>query len=238
MRGFLGVVVALVVGIVLGAWQPRGEVLELRAKLDDARAQAAKDCRGSGLRQIQELLGAEAPGTEEGDGDDGRRVTNRRDGADAPPAPADGAPEGPPRDGPAMTPEQAREQVAAVQAALDARRAHALAALAEQGELDEAQMQDVERILDGMNDALKKEIDQFVSDALEHGEVERRDIMEFGANALDVVISTDDALRASIPEEQYDALDEEIADPLAYVSGEVVESLGRVASLPGFGAPQ
>ena len=35
------------VGIVLGAWQPRGELLEMRAELDELRAAGNKPCRAS-----------------------------------------------------------------------------------------------------------------------------------------------------------------------------------------------
>lgn len=236
MKSFGAIVVALVVGIVVGAWQPRGEVLALRERLDDAEARAAKECRSGGLREIQGLLGAAGAGEDDAaPGSGNRRVVRRTgdegddDGAAIQIQAGDGPRSGPP------SPAEIAAQLDTLKAGLDARRAHALEALAEQAKLDEAQRGEIEGILAHMNESLRQEVDGFVDDALAHGEVERRDVMEFGANALDVVIAADDALRSTLDEEQYAALDEELTDPLAYVSGDTVSSLARAASLPGFG---
>lgn len=238
MRSFVGVVVALVVGIVIGAWQPRGEVLALRAKLEEAQKEAARAKRGASLKEIQGLLGADGGAPS---GDDRRRGPPWRKREGTGEAPEAGVPqehEGPENGAEGRkppSPEEIDQEIAALKSGLDARRAHALQALAEQGELDEAQVGEVEAVFDDMNAKLKTEVDKFVADAQAEGTVERRDMMEFAANALDVVISTDDALQAALPEEQYDALDEELADPLSYVSGDTVAALAQIAALPGFG---
>ncbi|HND34441.1 MAG TPA: hypothetical protein PLA94_30775, partial [Myxococcota bacterium] len=55
MHRFLPAVLALVVGILLGAWQPRGELLRLRSELDASRG---KDCRSDAAASVRDLLGA------------------------------------------------------------------------------------------------------------------------------------------------------------------------------------
>ena len=230
MKTFVPVVIALVVGILMGAWQPRGELLELRARVDELAAKAKKPCTGAGLDPIRTML--RSP-------DESAAPVVTRTGGDAPPAPD--APEGGVKvevgggeagaDGPRKLSE---DDLAKLKSGLDARRAHAMEALREQGELTTEDEAEVQGIFDDMNQKLKAEIDRFAAEAAEHGEVERRDFMELGANALDVVIATDDALRGALPEDVYSSLDQELQDPLSYVSGDTVASLTKLQGLAGF----
>lgn len=230
MKNFLGIIVALVVGIVLGAFQPRGEVLELRQKLDEANAAAARRSKGVGLDQIRSMFQPGGGETEEAAPK--RHGTTHKVDEPSPSA----EPTGPSRDPDApMRPEDMKKQLAEMQAAMDARRAHALEALVEQAALTDEQVGKVDDIFDQMNDSLKKEVDAFVARATTDGDVSRRDFMELGADALDTVLATDDAIRGAIGEEAYNGLGDELTDPLSYVDGTTVESLGQIANLPGFG---
>lgn len=230
MKTFVPVVIALVVGILMGAWQPRGELLELRARVDELAAKAKKPCTGAGLDPIRTML--RSP-------DDGPAPVVTRTGEDAPP-PAD-APEGGVKvqvgegaEGPDGPRRLSEDDLAKLKSGLDARRAHAMEALREQGELTTEDEAELQGIFDDMNQKLKAEIDRFAAEAAERGEVERRDFMELGANALDVVIATDDALRGALPEDVYSSLDQELQDPLSYVSGDTVTSLTKLQGLAGF----
>jgi len=227
MNAFLPSVLALVIGIVIGAWQPRGELLAARAEMDTLRAQAAKPCRGRAADAVTRILRAEPPTAPK-----------------PTPSTTSGTPETPKKEGlrievgsgdKSEEPRDAEEATDAMRTALEARRAQALAALEEQAELDEAQMNEVASITDAMNAELKTEIDAFVEEAVAAGEVDRRDVMDFAAEALDVVIAADDRMRAAIPAEAYAAADDEAVDPLSFLSGDTVASLTRLEGIAGPG---
>lgn len=229
MKLFVPVVVSLVVGIVLGGWQPRGELLALRKEADDLRAEARKPCRGGGASTLSGIF--RVP---EGAEDD-RPTPPRGAGSEtpsAPEAPIEGTPSGAPPPGPA--PENAEQAMAAMKATLDARRAQALQALTEQGDLSDDQVQAVEQIMDQMNHDLKQAVDQMVEETLAHGEVDRREMLEFGADALDIVLAADDQMRNTLPKEVYEAVDDPSVDPFSYVSGEALASAVKLEGLPGF----
>jgi hypothetical protein len=227
MKPFLPAVAALVAGIVLGAWQPRGELLALRAEVDALRAKADKPCRTSAADRIRTILRAEAP-VPAAPADEPPAAPAS---PDVPPAP-DAVPAPPVADAPAPPdPEEVKEQMAA---ALDARRAQALAALAEQGDLDEEEIAGVNAIVDDMNRQLKVEVDRFVDDALASGDVDRRDVMDFAAESLDIVIATDDKMRGALGVEVYDEVDDSALDPLSYLSGDTLDALARLQDVPAF----
>lgn len=227
--------IALVVGIVLGAFQPRGELLEVRAELDALKTAGGKPCRASAADSLRDLL--RAPG---GAVDDSRRVRNAAP-ADAG-APTDegvatggatveggeGDPSAPVSDADAF--EKGQE---AMSAALDARRAQALAALTEQADLDEEDVAAVNAAMKQMNDELGAQIDAMVTSAVSDGELDRRDMMEFGAEALDVVLAADDRMRDIIPPEVYAQIDASAVDPLSYISGETLDTVARLKDVKG-----
>lgn len=221
MRSVLPAVVALVVGLLVGAWQPRGEVLALRAEVETLRLEARRPRAGEAAQGIRSILRAppvaEAAGAPEATG--------------APDAPAGEAAEARP------TPPRRRpgpEDMKALRTGLDARAAQARAALIEQADLTDEELAEVDEAMAAMNEQLRAEVDAFVADALAAGEVDRRAMMELAAGALDVTIGADDALREALPEEVYLTLDEAVVDPFSYVDGTVVASLARLEGLPGF----
>lgn len=226
--------IALVAGIVLGAWQPRGELLAMRTELDALKATAARPCRGGAADSIRSILRADAPNFEAAV--EGKRSRPADDapsteppGSDAPDD-ADAPPVAPPTE----TPEQMRD---AMNTALDARRAQALAALVEQGGLEDDEVAAVTDAMDQMNRELKVEVDAFVDAAVAAGEVDRRDIMDFAAESLDIVIAADDRMRKAVPDDVYAEVDEAAVDPFSYVSGDVLASLMKMEGVtaPTFG---
>lgn len=234
VKNFVPVVVALVIGIVLGAWQPRGELLLARSQMDELRAKSKSgNCGGgSALAGIQQILRAQPPGQA------GQAPEPKPDAAGNPSpgdAPAGDAntPEAPP-EAPPPSAEEIRMQVGVMQATLDARRAQAMAALTEQGELTEDQQDEVSAAMSEMNSQLKAEVERFVAAANAGEDLDRRDAMEFTANSLDVVLAADDKIREILPAEIYDAVDAEAVDPFSYLSGDAVESLSKLEALPAF----
>lgn len=228
MKPFFPAVVALVLGIVLGAWQPRGELLEMRAELDELRATAAKPCRGDAAQSLRSILRADAPDLSVDDRPARAPVAQEGDGT----APAE--PVGPADEGVATVPPAPEELQESLRTALDARRAQAMAALVEQGELDEAEADAVEAAMDQMNRELKAEVDAFVEEAVASGEVDRRQIMDFAAESLDIVIAADDRLQRALPGDVYDAVEDAAVDPFSYISGDTLDGLTR---LEGVAAP-
>lgn len=231
MKPFVPAVVALVVGILAGAWQPRGELLALRAEADELRAAAKKPCRDGSVTadRLRSILRAEAPLARAASGDDEPETPD----APSPPEDADGPAAPPPaEDGAPATPEAMQESL---RAAMDARRAQARAALAEQGDLDEAQLAEVDRITAHMNDQLEAEVDRFVDEAVLGGEMGRRDIMDFAAESLDIVIAADDAMRKALPAEVYEDADDAAVDPLSYLEGGTLDALVRLEGVQGPG---
>lgn len=235
MKPFFPAVVALVAGIVLGAWQPRGELLAMRAELDEMRAVAAKPCRTDAAASIRSLLqvdpedlrGAREDRADEGPSEDA--VVTTEPVADAPDAPADADAAAPADGEPPATTEEAR---AAARAALDARRTQARAALIEQADLGDDEAAAVDAAVDDMNRELKAEIDAFVDEAVANGEIDRRAMMEFAAGALDVYIAADDRFREAVPADVYGEIDPSAVDPLSYVSYEALTSIERAVGIP------
>jgi hypothetical protein len=236
LKPFFPAVIALVLGIVLGAWQPRGELLEMRTELDAMKTAGGKPCRASAADSLRDLL--RAPG---GAVDDSRRVRNAApagaptdEGVATGGATVEGgeldpnAPSVPVSDADAF--EQGQE---AMSAALDARRAQALAALTEQADLEEEDVAAVNAAMKQMNDELGAQIDAMVTSAVSDGELDRRDMMEFGAEALDVVLAADDRMRDIIPPEVYAQIDASAVDPLSYISGETLDTVARLKDVKG-----
>lgn len=238
MKPFFPAVIALVMGIVVGAWQPRGELLAMRTELDAMKTAGGKPCRASAADSLRDLL--RAPGAT---GSGGRTVRNVAP-TDAPAPPDDaGAPEGEPvpegeldPNAPsiALSDEEAMAQgQEAMRAALDARRAQALAALTEQADLEEADVAAVNAAMKQMNDELSVQVDAMVTEAVQDGEIDRREMLEFAAEALDVVLAADDRMRDIIPPEVYAEIDASAVDPLSYLSGATLDPLARLKDVKG-----
>ncbi len=224
MKLFFPIVLSLVAGIVLGSWQPRGELLTLRKEADALRVQAKKPCRAGGASTLSGIFRV----PEDGDAPRPERVPSSATPDDAPPPPpADAAPTGP-------AGARTEDAMAAMKATLDARRAQALQALTEQGDLTDAQVGEVDRIMDQMNADLKKAVDAMVDETLAAGEMDRRGMLEFGADALDIVLAADDQMRSTLPKEVFDNVDDQTVDPFSYVSGEALESAAKLEGMPGF----
>lgn len=220
MQRFVPVVIGLVVGILLGAWQPRGEVLSLRAQLDQQKAE--KPCRSNATAEVRNLLGGAG------------RAARKQDPAapaptNSPPSPPQDPPDPPEASDPKDLPDtQSMEEMLAV---LDARRSQSMAALVEQADLSPDQEQKIQAIFDHMNAELKTSIDQFVKQASSGTEIRRRDLMALGADVLDIAVTADDQIHDILPLETLETLDEEVIDPFAFVSGDAVRSMTQLKDM-------
>jgi len=233
-RTFLVVVAALVLGTVIGAWSPRAELLAMRGRVADMEKETRECQRGAATSGIAEILGG--AGRE-------RRGSHRDGPPEVPPGEdqAGATPEGAPDDnmkraggeeGGGSEANDLPNTPAAMAEALDARAAQARAALIEQVDPDEEQIAALDAAVEKMNQKLKTQVDAFVAEAAAGKEPDRREMMEFGAEALDAVIEADDAFRDVIPEDQRAEIDDETLDPFSYIDGATV---GALAGLEGAG---
>jgi hypothetical protein len=117
--------------------------------------------------------------------------------------------------------------------ALDARAAQARAALIEQADPDPEALAAIDAAVARMNEKLKGQVDAFAATVADGAEPDRRDLMEFGAEALDAVIEADDAFRDAIPEETRADIDDEAVDPFSYIDGSTVAALVQLESQGG-----
>ncbi len=227
-RTFLLVAAALVGGMLVGALSPRGELLRARAEVEALRGDARACKRGAASAGIAQIFGGARPGNADPGGSrpgepagKGAAAANGP-GADAPPATGEVAP------GEASARGSLPESPEALGEALDARAAQARAALIEQVEPTAEELAAIDAAIDRMNQRLQAQVDA-LADALQTGEEpERRELLEFGAEALDAVIEADDAISAVIPPEARDDLDPEVLDPFAFIDGETVAGLAAL----------
>ena len=108
--------------------------------------------------------------------------------------------------------------------AMELRRTQARAALAEAGVSDE-QLSSIDEAMDRMNQDLSALTETFVATVQEGGEPDRREMMMFAADTLDVLLEGEDALYGVLDEEQRADIDDAALDPFSYIDGGVVDAL-------------
>ncbi|MCA9489524.1 MAG: hypothetical protein KC621_06360 [Myxococcales bacterium] len=221
--------VALVVGLVIGGLGPRSEARGLREKLDelssrecasgnDMGKQIAEVFRGrplaSNLPDVQVDEPTAEPETEPASDEEPRSRRGKRgqgfqidiDGEDG------------------SEPQTPEEAVAMAREAMELRRTQARAALAEAGVSDE-QLSSIDEAMDRMNQDLSALTETFVATVQEGGEPDRREMMMFAADTLDVLLEGEDALYGVLDEEQRADIDDAALDPFSYIDGGVVDAL-------------
>lgn len=239
MNRFITAAFALVLGILLGAWQPRGELLRLRAELD---ASTHADCQNRALNPVETLLGVKhsenTPTLTE------KQAALAAEPSVSPPPSGDAMPDvskeaTPPEATPEVTDNDilSTENIEEAKALVEARRAQAMAALVEQADLDEDQEKAVVAVFDKMNEQIQASAEDFVDTALARGSIERRDMLAFGADMLDAAVVAEDGLHAQLPPELMKDLDPELYNPLNFVGGAAADSLLRLKDMPLPGNP-
>jgi hypothetical protein len=123
------------------------------------------------------------------------------------------------------------ENVDRMKEAMEIRRTQAIAALREQADASDEQMDTVDAIVGDMNADLQALAEEFVATTRE-GEPSRRDLMVFASDTLEILIGTEDALYDALPEDQREGIAEEALDPLSYVDGGIVDVLAELDGGP------
>ena len=109
--------------------------------------------------------------------------------------------------------------------ALELRRTQALAALEQEGDLDDQQMEDFESTLDEMNRSIREMTEEMVDQLNDGEEPTRRQMMKFAADGLDVFIEADETLSEILDADQLENVPEESLDPFSYVDPSLLDLL-------------
>ena len=216
---------ALLLGLVIGGFGPRREARELREALD-RQPEAECEDRGQVSREIASVFRgrpiedrmpsgtSDVPdAADEGqerseDGTRGRRDA-ARDAGDEPDDP--------------------EESLRLAKEAMELRRTQARAALEEAGATEE-QLAAVDAAMEAMNQDLADLTQEFVS-GLDDGPPDRRQMMVFAADTLDVLLAAEDSLYGTFDADLRAGLDTAALDPFSYLDGRVVEQLVKLQDL-------
>lgn len=116
--------------------------------------------------------------------------------------------------------------------AIDLRAHQARAALREQAGLDDAQMVRLDAIVAEMNSQLAVRVQQTI--AAGHGNrgvVTRRQMMELAADGLDILMVSDDRIRALVGPEAAAEVEIDAIDPTSFVSSEAFRAISSARDL-------
>lgn len=223
--GLIGAVL-FVVGLVLGGLGPRAEVRRLQDRVFALERDAARrpSAVTEGLRDLilnpaERRVPSPEPVARDTDTprlrSDPARV-RRTDPEIAPDAVRQDEPSTDPFDG--MDPAAARDLLAM-------RAAQARAALFEDVSPSEAQVAELDALVDRMNDDLVRLGTDFL-DRVRVGDLSpRRDGMAFGADLLDVLVTTESQMLDTLTPAQRVRVREEATDPTSFVDPRVVDLL-------------
>lgn len=227
---------ALVLGLVLGGLAPRAELRALENQVAEARASDA-ECRSTLGQDLATLMAgareARAPQPPRdrnplGDRDPDTLAAENPEAAelaaemDAEREAAGEAMADPIRD---IDP----EQLELARTALELRRSQARAALLEDAQPSERQMEDIDNAVRGMNDRLMGLAGELVTMIESGQEPSRYDAMSFAADALDTMLAAEDDMRSALDPDQLEGIDDSVLDPFSFVDPELVtllESMG------------
>jgi hypothetical protein len=111
----------------------------------------------------------------------------------------------------------------AIREVMQLRRVQAREALAEQTEADGDQLAAVDDAMAAMNSDLESLAQRMVQDVIEYGEPDRRQMLEFADEGLDIILAADDAVRGTFAEDQLYAVDDAAIDPFSYVDPAILD---------------
>lgn len=117
------------------------------------------------------------------------------------------------------------EELELARSALELRRAQSRQAFLEQAEPDDVQMGEIDAAYDEMNESLQGLAGELAELVLNGGEPDRRQSMEFAADALDAMLVAEDRVLRVLDPEQREDVDVEAVNPFNYVSPSLIDAL-------------
>jgi len=230
MRYAIAAAVALIVGIVLGGIFPRAEVRELRSEIAELEG---RECRTPVGQELATLL-TRPPVPQPEPAPEAPEAWEETERVEVPPPEETDVPEVPEPD---LTPE---EGIEVMKEALELRRVQARAALLEDADPDDAQLEAFDAAVAEMNAALREIAEDAVARVLEEGEPTRHEMMIFAADTLDVLIGAEDQMVAALDDEQLEQVDDASVDPFSYIDPSLLDlfaELDRCPCSPARGTP-
>lgn len=125
-------------------------------------------------------------------------------------------------------PEDPAQSVAVAKEAMELRRTQARAALLEEADPDDAQVQAIDDAVAAMNASLTDIARDLVETVGQGEEPTRREIMGFAADTLDVLITADDAIHGALDPDQLQSASDASVDPFSYVDPAILDLLSEV----------
>lgn len=220
--------VTLVLGLVLGGLPPRAELRKVEQQLEQARAQ---DCSGQVGRDLALLLGqgagARAPTPQEQALDRPAEIAAEHPEAVELAAEIDAEFEVAEFEVATGLEELAAsgEELEIARAALDLRRAQSRAALVEDADPSDEQLDAIDQAYSDMNEVLVDLSDELVDMLASGQEPNRRDGMEFAADALDAMIVAERSVEGLLDAEQLDGMDPDVLNPFNYIDPGIIDAL-------------
>lgn len=114
---------------------------------------------------------------------------------------------------------------------MDVRAAQARAALFEDIDPSDAQIEAIDAAVIAMNKDLAELAWRFVDDVREHGEPDRLEAMMVGSDALEVLIQTENAMLDSLSDDQIANLRRDGTDPSSFLDASLLEAVGELQNL-------
>ncbi|MBW2258030.1 MAG: hypothetical protein JRI25_25980 [Deltaproteobacteria bacterium] len=103
------------------------------------------------------------------------------------------------------------------------RRVQARAALLEDADPDDEQLDAFDDAVADMNVALREIAEDVVDRVNEFGEPTRREMMIFAADTLDVLIEAEERMVSTLDEDQMGQVEDASVDPFSYVDPELLD---------------
>ncbi len=232
--------VALLVGFLIGGLAPRAEVRDLELQL--ATAEAGNCDQGQVGRDLALLLGQ---------GGDARPAPPSSPRAEALERPERIREENPEaarladdlNEEARAAEDEVMDELADIEApapedleiartALDLRRAQSRAAVVEDTDATNDQLEDLDEAYGEMNDTLIGLSEELVDMLAAGSEPSRRDAMEFAAEALDAMLLAEERVEGVFDAEQLGALEEDALNPFNYVDPAIVDTLEGLGAAP------
>ena len=126
----------------------------------------------------------------------------------------------------------APEDLEIARTALDLRRAQSRAAVVEDTDATNDQLEDLDEAYGEMNDTLIGLSEELVDMLAAGSEPSRRDAMEFAAEALDAMLLAEERVEGVFDAEQLGALEEDALNPFNYVDPAIVDTLEGLGAAP------
>lgn len=230
--------VALLVGFLLGGLQPRAEVRSLEDQL--STAEQGECDQGQVGRDLALLLGQ--------GGEHGARPSPGQEALDRPDRIRELDPEtarlaDEQNEASREAEEELIEELSEMEApgpeeleiartALDLRRAQSRAAVVEDTDATNDQLDDLDTAFAEMNETLIGLSEELVDMLADGQEPSRRNAMEFAAEALDAMLVAEQQVEGVFDAEQLAALEEDALNPFNYVDPAIVDTLEGLGTAP------